>query len=165
MKKTGFAYLVSACLCGRACRYNGSAAPHSEGLWRLYRAGRAVLVCPECLGGLKIPRLPAEIRAGRVFDSAGQDLTPAFKLGAARTLAIARKYGISKAILKERSPSCGSSLIYDGSFSGRKVTGQGITAALLRAHGLLVCSEEDLPADFSPFEPLPLQNSFCNQTR
>ena len=105
-----------------------------------------MLVCPECLGGLKIPRAPAEILGCRVVDFSGGDVSAAFRLGAERVLQIAVKYGVELAILKERSPSCGSRMIYDGSFSGRKIPGQGITAALLRKNGITVVSEEDIAA-------------------
>lgn len=136
-------YLVSACLCGKKCRYNGTAGTVDR-LCELYKCGQAVIVCPECLGGLKIPRPPAEIQLERVVDACGRDVTAQFRLGAERTLALAGKYGITRAILKERSPSCGSKMIYDGSFSGVKIPGQGITTALLRENGIEVISEEEL---------------------
>jgi len=102
-----------------------------------------VLVCPECLGGLKIPRAPAEIRGAGIIDKTGKDVSAEFNKGAERVLAIAKKYGISRAILKERSPSCGSNMIYDGTFNKRLVPGEGVATRLLREHGIIVCSEEN----------------------
>jgi len=114
--------------------------------------GKALPVCPEKLGGLPMPRPPAEIQGGdgrdvlegraRVVNREGMDVTPAFTAGARATLELARRHGIRIAILKERSPSCGSTAIYDGSFSGQTRSGQGVTAALLRSHGVKVFNEE-----------------------
>ncbi len=137
--------LVSACLCGIACRYDGKAKPVPE-IIRMHRAGLAVAVCPECLGGLKAPRLPCEIRNGRVFDKGGSEHTEAFRRGAELVLGREKLLGAATAILQERSPSCGSSVVYDGSFSGRLVPGQGVTTAILRENGVVVHSENDIPA-------------------
>lgn len=140
--QSNFKCLVSACLCGIACRYDGTAATVPF-LAELHAKGLALAVCPELLGGLSAPRPPCEIRNGRVVTPAGTDLTGQFRLGAEKTLALARLHGISLAVLKERSPSCGSGVIYDGSFEGRRIPGQGITCALLRAHGIRVVNEDD----------------------
>lgn len=136
--------LVSACLAGRACRYNATAAPHPAVL-ALVAQGRAVLVCPEVLGGLPVPRDPMELRQGRALAASGADHTEAFLSGARRALSICRKHGCVRAILKSRSPSCGCGQVYDGSFSGRLVPGDGLFAALLQQHGVCVCTEQDLP--------------------
>lgn len=142
MSKNNPKYLISACLCGSPCRYDGSSRVNTD-LTALYNKGMALLVCPECLGGLKIPRSPAEIINGKVISQAGKDVSNEFSKGARRVLAIAQKYGITTAILKERSPSCGSSMIYDGTFNKKLIPGKGITSRLLWAHGILVLSEEN----------------------
>jgi len=135
--------LVSACLAGISCRYNGRAAPHPAVL-ELVRAGRAVVVCPERLGGLPTPREPMELVDGRALSRSGVDHTEGFVEGAQRALAVCRKRGCTSAILKSRSPSCGAGAVYDGTFSGRLIPGDGIFAAMLRAVGIAVRTEEEL---------------------
>jgi len=145
--------LVSACLAGCHCRYDHGSLEH-EAVLALICEGRAVPVCPEQMGGLTTPRLPAEIIGGtgedvldgraRVVNSAGDDVTAQFLAGAREALRMAQAVGATEAILKERSPSCGSAAIYDGTFSGVRVPGEGVTAALLRRHGIRVTSEESL---------------------
>jgi len=108
---------------------------------QLVREDKAIPVCPEQLGGLTTPRLPSEIRNGRVFSSEGRDVTPEFEKGAAAVLQIAKEYGCTKAILKARSPSCGKGQIYDGTFSGKLVDGNGKTTALLLENGIEVITE------------------------
>ena len=136
--------LVSACLLGEPCRYDGKSVSCQVAL-ALGEAYDLVPVCPEQLGGLPTPRTPSEVQAdGRVVDRAGVDRTEAFHRGARAALAIARERGCKRAILKENSPSCGSQRIYDGSFSGRLVPGEGVTAALLRQAGIEVQSDEAL---------------------
>lgn len=144
--------LVSACLAGRACRFDGSANP-DDAVGRLVAEGRAVLVCPEVDGGLGTPRPPAEIVGGdgtdvlegraRVVTRDGVDVTEAYVKGAERALTAARGAGAATAILKARSPSCGKGGIYDGSFSRALRAGDGVTAALLRAHGITVVTDEE----------------------
>ena len=136
-------YLISACLCGVPCRYDGSPGKTDPALLKLHQEGRAVLVCPESLGGLKIPRPPAEIINGKVIDKTGRDVSAEFTKGAERVLAVAKKHNVAIAILKERSPSCGSSMIYDGTFSKKLIPGQGVTTRLLQEHGIVVFSEEN----------------------
>ena len=115
-------YLVSACLCGVNCKYNGG-NNENEVITNLLREGKAILVCPEQLGGLPTPRLPSEIVQSngetRVISSSGEDVTQEFLKGARETLEIAKKMGIKKAILKARSPSCGCAEIYDGTITRR----------------------------------------------
>lgn len=145
--------LVSACLAGRACRFDGSANP-DDVVGRLVAEGRAVLVCPEVDGGLGTPRPPAEIAGGdgadvlagraRVVTRDGVDVTDAYVKGAERALDAAREAGAATAILKARSPSCGKGGIYDGSFTRSVRDGDGVTAALLRAGGLDVVTEEEI---------------------
>ncbi len=145
--------LASACLLGRACRYDGGCCRNEKVTFAL--AGRDVLaICPESLGGLGVPRAPAEIAGGdggdvlagraRVIDREGTDRTAAFLRGARAVLALARERGAKAAVLKERSPSCGVHRIHDGSFSGRTIPGRGVAAALLAEAGLTLWSEEDL---------------------
>ena len=134
--------LVSACLAGLPCRYDGTACPVLE-LMRLVEVGLAVPVCPEELGGLSTPRAPAEIRRDRVINAAGEDVTAEFERGAEAALALARRHNISLAILKARSPSCGVGPVYDGTFSHTLTQGFGVTAATLRSKGIEVCSEKD----------------------
>jgi len=135
--------IVSACLAGVACRYDGGAKP-CPAVQRLVAEGAALPVCPEQLGGLTTPRLPAEITAGRVLRSDGTDLTAAFEHGACQALALTDLVGAHTAILKARSPSCGAGFIYDGTFSGTLVPGDGVFAALCRRRGIEVRTEEDL---------------------
>lgn len=136
--------IVSACLAGLATTHDGRAKPHPKVL-ELVRQGRAILVCPEQLGGLPTPRPEAEISgAGKVVDINGVDVSENYLRGARETLKTARLAGSTKAILKARSPSCGSGQIYDGTFSGTLKEGDGVTAATLRRAGLEVISEEDL---------------------
>ena len=140
--------LVSACLLGDPVRYNGAHKRCDDDILRRWIAeGRVVPVCPEIAGGLPVPRLPAEIvdrDAGTVIDSKGNDVSVHFADGASHALALARANAIRIAILKEGSPSCGSSFSYDGTFSGTRVAQPGLTAALLRAHGVHVFSEAQL---------------------
>lgn len=135
--------LVSACLAGVPCRWDGADKGNGK-VAELARRGEAVLVCPEQLGGLSTPREPSELSGGRVLDRAGRDVTEEFRRGAEVCLAIAELCGCRKAILKAKSPSCGSGQVYDGTFSGRLVPGDGLTAALLKSRGIEVVSEEDL---------------------
>jgi uncharacterized protein YbbK (DUF523 family) len=146
-------YLVSACLLGLPCAYDGRDRL-VDGLLALAACGQVVPICPEVAGGLPIPRPPAEIVGGnggdvldgraRVVMVAGDDVTAAFLRGAERALAVARQHGIVTAILRQRSPSCGSTCIYDGTHSGTLIPGQGVAAALLRRHGVEVFAEAEV---------------------
>ena len=147
--------LVSACLLGSKCRYDGSAKPDARVI-ALGAEHTLVPVCPERLGGLEAPRKPSEISGNRVVGRDGRDVTAEFELGARRALEAARRFGCSCAILKERSPSCGSSSVYDGSFTGRVVPGPGVAAALLMENGVRVFSEEN-------FEKLFETEEFCDE--
>lgn len=135
-------FLVSACLCGEACRYDGKSSRVEE-LARLREAGLALAVCPERDGGLGVPRPPCELKEGRALTRAGQDCTAYYLAGAKLALELAEKHEISRAVLKDKSPSCGVRRIYDGSFSGRLVEGRGLTAALLAQAGLRLACEDD----------------------
>ena len=134
--------IVSACLCGVPCRYDAKPWLVPE-LAALCESGEALAVCPEAEGGLPAPRPPCELINGRSFTKDGADCTEAFLAGAERTLALAREYGIKLAVLKEKSPSCGSNFIYDGTFSGRLIPGRGLTAEFLARHGLILASDQN----------------------
>ncbi len=147
--------LISACLLGELVRFNAERFESIPPLLRQWQAeGRLVMVCPEVDGGLPVPRPPAEIISGdgkdvlqgaaRLLTVEGTDVTEHFLTGAQHALEVARQHRIKIAILKERSPSCGSTAIYDGSFSGKIKPGKGVTAALLEANGIRVFSEEAL---------------------
>lgn len=148
--------LVSACLLGEPVRYNArdKRCDHDV-LRRWLDEGRVVPVCPEVAGGLPVPRPPAEIAGGSggsavlngqavVVDDAGRDVSASFLAGAAVALAAARHHRIRIAVLKEGSPSCGSAFVYDGSFTGARVPGPGVTTALLERSGIRVFSESQL---------------------
>lgn len=137
--------LVSACLLGANCRYNGTGCAQPS-IVALQEKFQFIPVCPEQLGGLATPREPAERRGQSVVTNSGKDCTEAFLKGAYETLAIAKQFACSLAILKSRSPSCGSSCIYDGTFTGTLKDGQGVTAQLLLQNGISVYSEENFQA-------------------
>lgn len=129
--------LVSACLTGRRCRYDGNDNRDDE-IACMAERGEALPFCPEEAGGLETPRAPVELKNGRAFTRDGYDVTDAFTRGAEAALDACSKHHITKAILKARSPSCGCGEIYDGSFTHTVVAGDGITAALLKANGIEV---------------------------
>lgn len=134
--------LISACLTGENCKYNGgsNALPAAE-LAALRELFELVPVCPERLGGLPTPRVPSERRGGRVVSREGADVTEAFRRGAEAALRIGRENGCRLALLKSNSPSCGSGRIYDGSFTGRLTDGDGVAAELLKQRNFEVFSD------------------------
>lgn len=134
--------LISACLLGFECKYSGgSNALDGEKLEALKESFRLIPVCPESAGGLPTPRPPSERRDGKVINELGQDVTEEYRKGAETALYLARRYGCTRALLKERSPSCGSGAIYDGSFTGALVPGDGVAAESLKAAGIGVYGE------------------------
>ena len=134
--------LVSACLLGVCCRYDGRGNPSAQVLDLLKRDDLELIpVWPEQLGGLPTPRLPSERVEDRIINRAGEDVTDQFQRGAAEALRLARSYGCDVAILKERSPSCGCGRIYDGSFTGTLTEGNGVTTELLLSAGIQVVGE------------------------
>ncbi len=139
-------YIVSACLAGIACRYDGRANTCAA-VVQMVAEGRAVAACPECLGGLPTPRMPSEIVHGKVMTRDGHDVTRFFRLGAQAATDLARQQGCTAAILKSRSPSCGYGQVYDGTFSKGLCEGDGIWAAQLRQAGFALFSEECLPPE------------------
>lgn len=134
--------LVSACLLGVCCRYDGQAKPH-EGVLSLLGRHTLIPVCPEIYGGLATPRPAAERVGKRVLTAQGGDVTAQYRRGAEETLRLGRLYGCEAALLKERSPSCGSGVIHNGRFDGGLAPGDGVTAALLRANGIAVYGESE----------------------
>ncbi|MEU4545092.1 DUF523 domain-containing protein [Nonomuraea dietziae] len=146
--------LVSACLMGRRVRYDGGAKTSRDALLAEWREqGRLVPFCPEVEGGLPTPRPAAEIEGGaggaavlagaaRVLTTEGEDVTGAFMAGAQAALAVATSFDIKLAVLKEGSPSCGALSVYDGTFSGHRTPGQGVTTSLLELHGIRVFTED-----------------------
>jgi len=147
--------LVSRCLLGHLVRYDGGASGPYAQLSRWQDEGRVVPLCPEVAGGLPTPRAAAEIPGGQgtevldgrqpVMTTEGEDVSAEFLSGAYQALELVKKHGIRVAVLKANSPSCGNLLTYDGSFSGVKVSGEGVTTALLKRHGVQVFSELELP--------------------
>lgn len=148
--------LISACLLGHAVRYDGKGKPLAHpAIERWKQEGRLVTICPEMAGGMAVPRPPAEIEGGasgldvlegraRVIEITGGDVTSQFIDGAQKALAFAKDHGCAYALLIDGSPSCGSVAIYDGSFSGRKQAGNGVTAALLAQAGIAVFSPANI---------------------
>lgn len=132
--------LISACLLGCRCRYDGGSKPHPVAE-KLAQRHELVPVCPEQLGGLPTPRPPAERRGDGVVTAAGGDVTEQYRRGAEEAVRLCKLMGCQAAVLKERSPSCGSGEIYDGAFSGRLSKGDGVTAAALKAAGIPVYGE------------------------
>ena len=135
--------LVSACLLGVCCRYDGQAKPH-EGALSLLGRHTLIPVCPEQAGGLATPRPAAERQGKRVVNSEGLDVTAQYRRGAEAALYWAKLFHCTKAILKEKSPSCGHGQIYDGTFSRTLTAGDGVAAELLRAAGIEIIGERDL---------------------
>ena len=147
--------LISACLAGENVKYSGgnNAIPLLC-QWIEKHRDNVLLVCPEVMGGLPVPRLPAEIqRHGTnpedccVVNKVGEDVTAQFRLGAEKVLALVKEHHITAAVLKESSPSCGSSTVYNGTFSGIKIPGSGVTASLLMENGVKVISEKDVSSE------------------
>ena len=145
--------LVSSCLLGNAVRYKGDANP-CDLLIKYKDCGHFIAICPEVFGGLSIPRPPAEIVGGsgedvwqgkaHIVNNAGTDVTESYKNGVLKAAEYCKIHHITAVILKERSPSCGTHLIYDGTFTGTRIKGQGVTAAYFAKLGLPLYSEEEL---------------------
>ena len=136
--------LISACLLGIPCRYDGRSMP-SDYVIALRDKYNLIPVCPEIYGGLPTPRVPSERIGDRVLMQDGSDVTGNYKRGAECAFALCEMYGIDLAILKEKSPSCGTGKIYDGSFTGALTDGYGVTAELLRSKGIRVIGESEIP--------------------
>ena len=134
MKEKGH---VSACLLEDDCKYNGG-NNYDEEIFKELEKYELIPVCPEIFGGLSTPRKPSEIVGDKVINNEGLDVTNNFKRGAEETLELAKKLGVKKAILKAKSPSCGNGKIYDGTFTGTIIDGDGITTKLLKENGIEV---------------------------
>lgn len=140
---------------GERVRYDGEAKQIGNEILKTWIAeNRIISVCPEVLGGLPIPRAPSEILKSGVQTQAGKDVTDAFNRGAQIVLRLAQKENVGVAILKERSPSCGSKQIYNGDFNGTLVKGKGITTLLLEAHGIQVFGESEIQLAFEYLDTL-----------
>jgi len=135
--------IVSACLAGIRCRYDGAEKPCAK-VVRLVEDGKAIPVCPEQLGGLPTPRVPAERKGNKVIRKDGVDVTEQFNRGAQEALKIAKMVSARRAILKARSPSCGAGQTYDGSFTGKLIDEDGIFAHLCKDNGIEVLTEEEI---------------------
>lgn len=138
--------LVSACLAGIECRYNGQAFLIPK-VAAMVKKGQALAVCPEILGNLSIPRSCAERLGDRIITSEGQDVTQEFMAGARAAADIAQLAGCQIAILKSRSPSCGKGMLYDGTFSGNLTPGDGVFCALLKAKNIRVLTENEISTE------------------
>ncbi len=137
--------LISACLAGENCKYSGGNNFIGEtALASLGDKYELVSACPEVMGGLSVPRIPCERIGARVMNERGEDVTAQFKAGAELTADICERQGIKKALLKEKSPSCGSGRIYDGTFSHTVIAGDGVTAQRLRALGIALYGESEI---------------------
>ena len=135
--------LISACLLGLRCRYDGKTKFYPQ-VDALAERHQLIPVCPEQLGGLPTPRVPAERKGAHVATKDGIDVTEQYRRGAEETLALCKLFDCEAAVLKERSPSCGYGAVYDGSFSGTLINGDGVTAELLVAHGIRVYGESQI---------------------
>ncbi len=133
-------YIISACLCGYNCKYNGK-NNLNKNIKKIYDNHDAILVCPEVMGGLDTPRVPCEIVGNMVINKEGRDCTKEYTLGAEKTLKVCLENNIKCAILKEKSPSCGVNYIYDGTFNNNLIEGCGITTRLLRENNIEVISD------------------------
>ncbi|MFA6586239.1 MAG: DUF523 domain-containing protein [Candidatus Paceibacterota bacterium] len=149
--------LISSCLVGCRVKYDGG-SNEVEGLRKLLEQGKAIAMCPEIIGGLPIPREPAEIEPGRtakqvlngeakILNTKGEDVTKEFIDGAKMILDTCKRKNIKVVILKEGSPSCGSSKVYDGTFTGKKISRRGVTAELLTQNGITVYCEHNFPKE------------------
>ena len=134
--------MVSACLLGDNVKYNGG-NNKNDVLIKFLENHEIIKICPEVMGGLSIPRVPSEIRKNKIFNKEGIDVTNYFMDGARKVLELAKKENIKVAILKERSPSCGSEFIYDGTFTGTVINGEGVTTKLLRENNIIVLNENN----------------------
>ena len=158
--------LVSACLLGARCRYDGASKP-LPGLERLLSVIDPVPVCPEQLGGLPTPRTPAERCGDRVVTRDGTDVTTQYERGAQEALRLAQLTGCMLALLKEKSPSCGCGRIYDGTHTGTLTGGNGVTAELLLQNGVRVFGEtqlEELLNSLAAREKTREEKEACNET-
>ena len=135
--------LISGCLLGNNTKYNGK-NNYIEGIDKLKEKYNLIVICPEVMGGLSIPRDPSEINGDKVYSNKGLDVTDEFNKGAIIAYELALKHNCKKALLKDGSPSCGSKNIYDGTFTGNKVNGEGITVRMLRKLDIEIYTEKEI---------------------
>lgn len=135
--------LISACLIGDNTKYDGT-NNYTKEVEKLFSLCDLIIVCPEVFGGLKTPRTPSEIKNGRVYNKKRVDVTSNFEDGANLVSFIASQNNVKYAVFKENSPSCGVNKIYDGSFSGKKIPGEGVTTQILRKQGIIVFNENQI---------------------
>lgn len=135
-------YIVSACLVGKNTKYSGG-NNLNEKIVEFLKGKEYILVCPEVRGGLPIPRFPSEIKKDKVINSIGEDVTFEFKLGTQKEIDRVKEFGATKAILKSKSPSCGVNIIYDGTFSGNTISGDGVFVKELKKIGIEILTELD----------------------
>ena len=135
--------LISACLVGDKTKYDGS-DNLSPSIQKLLEKFELIPFCPEVEGGLSVPREPSEIKGDKVITKSGRDVTFQFEKGAELAYNICLYFGIKYAILKDHSPSCGSSLIHDGNFSGKLINGEGVTTKYLKSKGIMVINEKSI---------------------
>lgn len=135
--------LVSACLLGIGCRYDGKCKPN-EDVIKLSEEHNLVPFCPEIYGGLQTPRVPSEIVGEKVLNAEGEDVTEQYSKGAEEALKTAKMFGCEVAIMKEKSPSCGNGLVHNGKFDGGLIEGDGITVRILKKNGISVFGESEI---------------------
>jgi len=145
--------VVSACLLGFKCRWDGESRP-CEKLIDLYKKGEILPICPEELGGLSTPRIPSEVKCGDgsgvvkgvnfVFDKNGKDVTKNFLIGAEKAVELAKKFGATGFLGKSKSPSCGSGCTYDGTFTGKLIKGDGVAVAFFKKNKFNILTENDI---------------------
>lgn len=151
-ESSNFIFVVSACLAGLPCRYDGK-ANFCQDVVRLVKEGKALPLCPEALSGLSVPRPPCELIHDRVVGVDGVDRTEAFSLGVTEAMRRTHLAGCRVAIVRSRSPSCGAGRVYDGTFTSRLVPGDGLWTAALRLEGIAIFTEENVKDALSKFEP------------
>jgi len=149
--------IVSACLAGIKCKWDGK-SKSCQKVIELVRQGKAIPVCPEQLGGLTTPRAPAEQTGNKVFTKDGEDVTVQFEKGAKEALKIAKLANCNEVILKSKSPSCGSGKIYDGTFSGKLIDGDGVFVKILKKNNIKVLTEDEIFASGSPIKGINKAN-------
>jgi len=158
--------LISGCLYGDLVRYDGKPVDFKEPLFLKWKEeGRLIPFCPEVFGGLEVPRSDCQRRGDKVFNRLGEDVTEEFIKGSREAVRIAKENDIAFAIMKERSPTCGSSIIYDGTFSGNRIPGEGVAVEMLRKQGFLVFNEDSLSEANEVLKALETEEIMANNVK
>ena len=158
--------LISGCLYGDLVRYDGMPVDYKDPLFLKWKEeGRLISFCPEVFGGLLVPRSDCQRRGDKVFNRLGEDVTEEFIKGSKEAVRIAKENNIAFAIMKERSPTCGSSIIYDGTFSGNRIPGEGVAVEMLREQGFLVFNEDSLLEAEKVLEALEAQETMAKNVK